>query len=74
MSCCGVRVFGPSCKSIVDATTFVFQNVDTESIESRITEDGYLVIKGNVKNAENAEEVDINITREDPEAGKPKDK
>nr|UQK61710.1 small heat shock protein [Eunice torquata] len=46
------------------------ENVETESFESQLTTDGFLVIKGKVKGAEDVTERVINITREEPAPAK----
>jgi crystallin alpha B len=42
------------------------ENVETDSVESQLTTDGYLVIKGKVRGAEDVKERVINIIREEP--------
>ncbi len=50
----------------------LFQNVDVDTVESLFTSDGYLVVRAQVKGAENVRERKIHINREAPaEAEKP---
>ena len=44
----------------------MFQNVETEEIESVLTHDGYLVVRAKVKGADDIKERVINIQKEEP--------